>query len=155
MEIIITTGDIAEIAFGSRTSANAVLVTPQSVATAQQKYIRPALGEEMFDAVLRGEYPDFVSEFLKLPLALLTKSIILHSADYVVGAMGVSRQNNPNASPLSSREYGLALRHLRSDAMVHLGGAMEHLAANRNKYPHYNPAQSRFTEVSIQGGVVL
>lgn len=109
----------------------------------------------MFDAILQGEYPDFVAEFLKLPLALLTKSIILHSADYVVGAMGVSRQNNPNASPLSSREYGLALRHLRSDAMVHLRCAMEHLEANRNKYPLYNPAQSRFKEVSIQGGVIL
>lgn len=155
MQIIISTGDIAEIAFGSRTSANAALVTAQRVATAQQKYIKPSLGESMYNAILQGEYPCFVAQFLKLPVALFTKSVILHSADYVVGAMGVSRQNNPNASPLSSREYGLALRHLRSDAMVHLRCAMEHIEANRDKYPHYDPAQSRFKEVSIQGGVIL
>lgn len=152
--LLISSEEILEIAFPSTELPRPGLIGDTKIEIAQIKYLKPVFGK-MYDRLAEPEYGDFVHEYLKLPLALYVKSLVIDEADVTVGAMGILQPQPAYGNPVSSSKLALLKRRARNEADRLLRLAVEHVENNPERYPEYIPEDNILHRVGIRGGIVL
>jgi hypothetical protein len=155
MNLLITPAQVAETAFRAPDFITPDAVGEATILAAQQKYIRPVLGDALYDAVCRGDYPTLVEDHLKLPLALYVKMLMLPSLAVQAGAAGVVEVNSKNLARAGEGKLRAALRRLRGDARALMRRAAGHIETAPGDYPEYDPARNILNRCSTEGGLVL
>jgi len=151
-KILLTLDEAAQLAFIDREGCRGLL-DENAILVAQLSILKPLLGD-LYHEIEEGRYPRFVAAYLKLPLALWIKSIVLQNSMAVPGALGAVRQSPPNLDAASAPQIAMAITALRSQARVLMEHALEHLDHNRELYPGYVPMPRRRLR-RILGGVIL
>ena len=151
-KILLTLDEAARLALIDREACRGVL-DQNTVLVAQLSILKPLLGG-FYREVLDGRYPRFTEEYLKLPLALWVKSVVLQNSVAMPGALGAVRQSSPNLAAAGTPQIAMAIDALRSQARVLMECALEHLGRNRDLFPGYTPAPRRRLR-RILGGVIL
>jgi len=151
-KILLTLDEAAQLAAIDREACRGLL-DQNTILVAQLSILKPLLGD-FYRQILDGRYPRFVEGYLKLPLALWVKSIVLQNSVVVPGALGAVRQSSPNLEAADDPQIAMAIGALRSQARVLMEDALEHLDRNRELYPGYTPIPRRRLR-RILGGVIL
>lgn len=156
MKTIVTPSEVLSLAFGTTHTLEEGAVPPHAILSAEESYLLPALGEELYKA-LKADGGDEVLqnlalEYLKQPLALYVASRLLPTLALRFGSAGVVRLAGESFEVVDDATLHRAVVRMRADADRLLARATSHLASHPELYPLYNP-QARSHR--IVGGVVI
>ncbi len=159
MKSIVTPEEVPTLVFGTSTTLRPEDVPLHTILAAERKYLRPALGEALCDALTSEEPAShlvaFADDYLKLPTALYVASILLPTIATQVGAAGVVRISGESFRSVDERTILRLVRRMRSDADALLDSATDHLATHPDLFPEYKPSNNIRERISFKGGVVL
>jgi hypothetical protein len=156
MELLITPAQVAQMAFRAPDFIPLEAVSEATILAAQQKFVRPVLGDALYRAVCGGAYPDLLADYLRPPLALYVKMLMLPRLAVQSGVAGVAEAASKNLARAADAKLRGAVRSLRSDAKALMRRAVEHLeSSSPGTYPEYDPDGNILNRCSTEGGVVL
>jgi hypothetical protein len=126
-----------------------------TILAAQQKFVRPVLGDALYEAVCGGAYPSLAEDFLRPPLALYVKLLMLPSLAVQAGGAGVVEVHSKNLARAGEGKLHAAVRRLRGDARALMRRAVRHIEASPADFPEYDPAQNIMNRCSTEGGIIM
>lgn len=154
MHTLISRDEIIEIAFAESRPADELAISEAVIVAAQQKFIRPVLGA-LFDAMLDGRYPEFLCRYIKMPLAMYVKLLMLPSLSAQAGAMGVVQHRSSGFAQCNTSAQALLAAGLRGNAKALMNSATQYLDANRSLFPEYDSSTNILNRTSLDGHIVL
>ena len=154
MNILITPGEVLEMAFASPEGAESGHISESVIVSAQRKFIRPVING-LFDKLEQGEYEPLLTGYIKPPLAYYVKFLVLPMLSAHVGSLGVVQSRGATFLPADAATLAALRRQTRSDANALMRIAVEHIEVNRTAYPEYDPARNILHRASIASQVVL
>lgn len=134
MKLLITPSEVAAIAFDHTEAFRPESVTEAAILTAQRKFIKPVLGS-LYAELLDGKHADLLSEYIKTPLALYVKWVILPLLSVQSGNTGVVQVRSGNFLPADTRTLARIRRRIKTDANTLVRCAVEHILENPSDYP--------------------
>lgn len=153
-QLLITAQEVLELAFSSTEQLREDLISDATISVAQRRYIKPILGPA-FDTLGGEEYSGFVGMYIKPPLALYVKNLVLEDIAVSIGSMGaVQFQGEMGTAPGDTR-YDRQRRKARSDADTLMERAVDYIEANPETFPTYNAKDNIRKRISGKGGVIL
>lgn len=152
--LLITPEEILEIAFSSTESAREELIGDIKIETAQLKYIRPVFGK-LYDRLSESEYEQFVTDYLKLPLALYVKSLVIDETAVTIGAMGVTQPAPRYGVASSLKQLTRLKQQARREADRLLGRAVDYVEQYPALFPDYDPQENILRRITCKGGIAL
>ena len=155
MNPLITSTEVAALAFGSSPESNLEYISESAIVTAQEKFIRPVVGAALYEKLEQGDYATLLDEHLKPALAHYVRYLILPSIASQVGSIGVIQGRGPNFSAVSSQTLKALCRRARADATTLMRRAVRHIENSLSEYPEYSPAENVLKRVSIEADIVL
>ncbi len=156
MELLITPAQVAQMAFRAPDFISENAVPEATILAAQQKFVRPVLGDALFDALCGGAYPVLLADYVAPALALYVKMLMLPSLAVQSGAGGVVEANPKNFARAGDVRLRAAVRRLRSDALALMRRTIEHIeSAASGVYPEYDPAGNILNRCFTDGGLIL
>lgn len=129
------------------------LIDVPMILVAQASLLKAPLGG-LYDSMLEGCYYDFVTDYIKLPLALWIKSIAIRQRAVSLTNAGVVRDSGGYVRPASLAEMASVSATLRSQALLLLGHTIEHINRNRLDFPEYTPMRRRKLK-RLLGGMII
>lgn len=154
MDNLIIPQEVLDLAFPAPHSLGVSAITDAVIATAQEKFILPVLGREMCEELAAGALPGLIG-YVKPPLALYVKLLLLPVLASSAGQMGVVKYKGGTFSPAGEKSLAALERRTRADALILMRKAVAHIEDNIGDYPRYDPAKNVLRRVSTDGGVVL
>lgn len=159
MKQLITSGEVLALAFSSTTTLREENIPAHTILAAQQRLVRPVVGERLY-AMLTDEEPSeavegFLQAHLKLPLALYVASLLLPTLALQVGSAGVVRLSGESFEAADERALQRAVRRLRADADALMDAATDHLAADATLGSCYSSAENVRERTTLTAGLVL
>lgn len=86
--LLITPAEVIRHAFSPRERISPGSIRPLKIDIAQEHFIRPRLGDQLFDRLVDGQYPEFVERYLNPALAHFVRYGILTELCVEVGDRG-------------------------------------------------------------------
>ncbi len=154
MKLMISAREVIEIAFAGTEHVREELISETRIELAQQRFLKPALGG-LYNAVAEGKYPDLLFDYLKAPLALYVKYLILPELSAQATSQGVVQYKNEHMTPASATTLALARRKVRNDARILLDRALTHIVAHPECYPEFDSVRDAAIRTSMRGGIIL
>ena len=151
---MITAEEVVELAFGGDAHLDRAKISEGVIIAAQNKFIRPVLGV-VYDLAHTAPSAAFVNEWVKLPLALYIKWLLLPELIVEVGASGVVVRSCEDYVSASSQQLRVMMQRLRSEAEALLDRAVEELEKNASLYTAYSAKDNVRCRTRIVGGVVI
>ncbi len=145
-----TPSEVVAAAFENSEAFDTGKITPATILEAQRKFLRPALGN-LYGPLLADGFPDLLEEYLKAPLALYVKWLVMPSLAVQCGNTGIVTPKADTFSPADARPLAHARRAVKVSANALLRCAVEHIAANPQRYPGFEPGRP----VRATGGIVF
>lgn len=144
MRTLITVNQVVELAFAGDERAHRELITVCDIAEAEERYLRPVLGDRLYEALRCGEYGELLEEYVAPAIAawcryvvepLLASRCSLCGADYDESLSVIMHNLSNRASTLSHR-------------------LSRYLNAHADKFPEYNPKSNPLNRCFIYGNIV-
>lgn len=88
MALLITPAEVLETAFPATEQFRDDLIRPTMIEVAQLQYLQPVFGT-LFDALEEERYSDFVSTYIKPPLAYYIRCMVIDELTASVGTLGI------------------------------------------------------------------
>ncbi len=129
MRTLITPAEVVAMAFGADEYLPEGAVGRAVILSAQQKFIKPALGE-IYGQMLQGRHAAVVEQYIKAPLALYVKWLMMPAMAVGSGAMGVVRHRTDHFEPADAKALSAARRRVKGDAKALMRCALEYIAAD-------------------------
>jgi hypothetical protein len=156
METLITPAQVARMAFTGPDFITEEAVPAATILAAEQKFVRPVLGGSFCAALLRGAYPEFLTDYLQPALALYVKMLMLPSLAVQTGSAGIVEVNSRNLARAGEGKLRAAVLRVRRDALALMRRAVEYLESSpAGTWPEYDPAANVLNRCSMDGGIVL
>lgn len=159
MKTLISPAEVISIAFGTTHTLRPESVPIHTILSAERRLLRPVVGEQLCNELALDApsepYVSLFENYLKLPLALYAAYLALPAIAAQVGTAGVVRLRGEGFEPLDDHSVERLRRRLKADADALLDTATDHLAANPDLYPLYDPSQNVRSRISLKGGVCL
>ncbi len=155
MELLITPAQVAAAAFRAPDLMTPEAIPEATILAAQQKYVRPVLGDAMCQALARGGYADFSRDYLQPALALYVKVLMLPSLAVQSGPAGVVEVHSVNLARAGEGKIRAAVRRLRGDARALMLRAVERIEASPDDFPEYDASRDVVRRCATAGGVIL
>jgi hypothetical protein len=143
-----------DIAFSPQESARPNLINDVKIETAQLKYIKPVLGG-LYEVLDDTQYEDFVTQYLKLPLAMFVKSLVIDDAAASIGSAGAVSHSPDYANALQHTQLVRLKKQTLNSANALMKKAVEHIAKNPDAFPEYDPEKNIQSLITCQGGIVM
>lgn len=134
MNNIITAQEVITIAFPATSNMKAESVNEYVIHLAEIKYLRPALGEDLYAKL--GDYPD-LCEMLKPALAFFVKCELIPSLSLSMSNGGIAVSNPQYMTAATDKQRTLLLESELSKANTLLDEVVHHIGDNQEKYPEY------------------
>ena len=143
MKTFVSPSEVVALAFGSPNTLGESAIPPHSILAAQQSFLLPALGEELYEALMVEELDSrsgaFVEEYLKHPLALYVAARLLPTLAVRVGEVGVVRLSGESFEVVDEATLRKVVARLRAEADTLFARATTYLANHLDLFPDYNP----------------
>lgn len=152
MALLITPAEVLETAFPATKQLRDDLIRPTMIEVAQLQYLQPVFGA-LFDAL--EEYSDFVSTYIKPPLAYYVRCMVIDELTASVGTLGILQGKSDFGSPASIRLQERLRRQARTTAERLLDRAVGIVEANPESFPEYDSEQNLRHCLLLKGGFIL
>ncbi|MFI3306544.1 MAG: DUF6712 family protein [Rikenellaceae bacterium] len=153
MNNLIGAEDVIELAFSPTDQISADTIIKSKITAAEQRYIRPALGDDLYEALMRGEYAELTSEYVAPALAMYVRYLVIPDISVKLNDLGAQAIHGEHLSSATIEERREARMQTRDDADTLLSGMLRHLQANNDAYPEYQEMKRKRTK--IIGGIIL
>lgn len=155
MKILVNAAEVAALAFGGDEEAMCGVVDDVVIAAAQDKYLRPVLGDALLAAVGDGKYSGLLGTYLQPAIAWWVRFLALPAIHTQVGAAGVVSYGGNGFMPADDKSLRRLLRLTRGKAETLTRLLMRHVESMPEEYPEYEPENNILNRASIAGGIVL
>jgi hypothetical protein len=154
MKTLITPVKVIEIAFTDCEFIPPQTIGVSDIASAEERYIVPVIGQPLYEKLLSGYSPDFVTEYLSAPVALFTRLTVQSRLDIRTGQCGTTAPRPSDSQPASAEALREMQRTLRREARTLLRRASEYLDAHTSTFPQYDPDNNILKRCSIDGNFI-
>lgn len=154
MHNLISSEEVAQLAFAPLDFVTASDVNPLTINVAQERYIVPVLGAEMVEAMLSGDYSELVEELVNPALALYTRVLMLPALALRTGAAGVVKGTSQYLDAATENELRVLRRSIIAQASTLLRKAVKQIESAPEQYPQYDPRNNIWHRCRVDGGVV-
>ena len=154
MALLITPAEVLETAFPATEQFRDDLIRRTMIEVAQLQYLQPVFGA-LFDALEEERYSDFVSTYIKPPLAYYIRCMVIDELTASVGTLGILQEKSDYGSPASIRLQERLRRQARTTAERLLDRAVGVIEANPESFPEYDPEQNLRHCLLLKGGFIL
>lgn len=149
MNTLITPAEILDSAFSPEELYDVMVITPTDIATAEERYLIPIVGRELYDALLAGEYESLRINYVLPAVAAWTRRII---EPLLASRCGICHDHQPTAAEAEvlrerCRSLGLKARTLSRRLAKQLN-------ATADDYPEYDPMRNSLNRCSLDGDIV-
>lgn len=151
---LITATEVVKLAFGGSQRVRTEEISDAIIISAQQKFITPVIGD-LFEAICNGRYSDLLENYIKEPLALYIKYLLIPNFTTQVGMVGVVQHFGEGYKGADTKSLRRLLKSVKSDAQILLDTAIELIEANPTDYPEYEKQNNVRNRVKIGGQIVL
>ena len=154
MELIITPQEVVEMAFEGEYGITPERIGNNVIASAQQKFIKPVLGD-LFDKLEDdSSYPE-LKELVKAALAQYVKLLMIPKLAVSMGNGGITHIKGTHFASANEESIKALKENTKAEACALMREVVEHIEQNREDYPEYNPADNILHKVSICSGIIL
>lgn len=154
MNTLVSASEVVEIAFGARESMLQRVDDPTLIEAAQYKYLRPVFGA-LYDAMCEGRYTRFRNEYIKVPLALYVKAMLIPSLGVRTEAVGMIAPGDQTFDDAPTGNVDLLRRDLFARAELLLRRAVEYVELNSSMFPEYDPRSNILNRVSVKANIIM
>lgn len=120
------------------------------IEVAQLQYLQPVFGA-LFDALEEERYSDFVSTYIKPPLAYYIRCMVIDELTASVGTLGILQEKSDYGSPASIRLQERLRRQARTTAERLLDRAVGVIEAQPRIVPRIRPGTEPAPLFASQG----
>lgn len=151
---LITPKQVIELAFSAGNALSPTSIKESKIIAAQEKYLRPVLGK-LYDALLEGNYPELLEDYLRPALAHYVRYAIIPDISLRLNDKGVQMPFSDHANAASDKQRAELRQQDREDADVLLDMAVRYISEHRDRYSEYTPQKNGRSRTLINGGVIL
>ena len=154
MRTVITPEQVVSIAFGEGNYLSANIVSSADIVAAQDRYLIPIMGQTLLEAVLDGDYEDFMANYVAPAAAFATRLRVQPAINLKLGDSGlVAPRGDAVETPLQSAVDALMLS-LRMRTRQLLKRLSNYLNSNEHSFSEYRKEYNILNRCSIDGGFV-
>ena len=152
--LLISPAEIMEIAFSASEKVRPDLINDIKIDTAQTKFLKPVLGK-LFGRLSDESNTDFVEEYIKPPLAMFVKYLILDDATASIGTMGIITSETEYGNPITDKQLSRLKKRVLNSANCMLNKALEYIIENPELFSEYNAEENIKNRVIMKNGLIL
>ena len=147
MKNLITAKQVVELAFGGDELAHRELIAECDIVEAEERYIRPVIGDGLYEALASGDYEELMTEYVAPALAAWCRYVVEPLIEHRCSLCG-------DVSAAHNVRQEVVMRHLARRASTLTRRLSRYLNANSDKFPEYNPKSNPLNRCSIYGSIV-
>lgn len=151
MNTLITCDEVARLAFSPDELINTNIVTEADILEAEERYLRPTMGEELIAAIYAGNYLDLRNDYVAPALAQWARYVAQPLAEQ---RSAVCTNTSHYATYAKNEHLKLLLRTLRRKASTLSRRLGNYLDSHSDEYPEYNPDNNHLNHCSINGDII-
>lgn len=152
MKCLITPEDVLKIAFCEAEYITPTTISNTDIVTATNRYILPIVGEELVVALLNGEYPTLLEQYVAPALAFAVRHTVQPTLNLRVADSGLlSPRTENHTTPQQSAvvSYATSIRSRMRELLARLSDHLDEAG-----YAEYNPKSNILNRCSIDGGFI-
>lgn len=154
MNTLITPAEALRRAFRSDERLPADMLTAADVVVAEARYVRPVLGAELHDRLLKGADDPFVQSYLADAVALFSRVVAHPRHLALTSRLGFLSPDPTHAKAADEMAVQTLCRALRRQAKSLLTRAVAYIEEHPSEFPEYDADHSLFHNCSTDGGLV-
>lgn len=154
MANLMTASEVISSAFDR--SVESTKIPSQLITAAQDKHVRPILGDDFYDAVVADTvtYATLITQ-IKPMLAQYVKYWALPKIFVETGSVGMARIQGQNRQSANKDEMEVLRQDALYVARMHGEILRKYLDDNQSSYPLYFKGSNPQEQVKIRGGIVM
>ncbi len=154
MKNLITNEQVISLAFGDGEYLSPEVVLDSDIAAAEDRYILPVVGAELYEALLKGSYKDLLDNFVAPALAMAVRTMIQPALNVRTGQAGLQISSSLRADSSTKTAMQTLQKSLRLRRQTLLKRLSNYLKNHASEIPDYNPGHDAVQKCCIDGGFV-
>ena len=154
MKNLITNEQVISLAFGDGEYLSPEVVLDSDIAAAEDRYILPVVGAELYEALLKGSYKDLLDNFVAPALAMAVRTMIQPALNVRTGQAGLQISSSLRADSSTKTAMQTLQKSLRLRRQTLLKRLSNYLKNHASEIPDYNPGYDAVQKCCIDGGFV-
>jgi hypothetical protein len=154
MKNLITNEQVISLAFGDGEYLSAEVVLDSDIASAEERYIVPVVGTQLYEALLNGSQKSLLEDYVAPALAMAVRTMIQPALNVRTGQGGLhipSSARSDTSIKTTSQALQKSLCRRRQALLKRLSN---YLKRNASKFPGYDASRDAMQKCSINGGYV-
>lgn len=152
--LLITPQEVCEKAFAGGEYMPPEAVSERTILAAQERYLRPVLGDALCRKLAAGDYAELLGEFVGPALACCVKRLMFPELRLQAGACGLAATAGAGWSEASEEAAAAALKSIRAQMRALLQRLSDELERRRGEIPEYDPEKNVLNRCRIHGNLV-
>ena len=154
MKTLITSEQILALAFADAEYISPATIGSADIVAATSRYLQPIMGQPLIDALTEGEYATLLEQYVAPALAFTVRLLVQPALFLRIGDGGLMAPHSDSGTAPSSSAVEALQRSVSKRTRQLLKRLSDHLNANAESYPHYNPKLNILNRCLIDGGIV-
>ena len=154
MKSLITSEKVISLAFGDGEYLPPEAIGTADIVAAERRHILPIVGQELYDRLHEGAYPDLVEEYVAPALAMAVRVMVQPALNVRTGQAGLVMPSTSHAVAAHTEATRALQRSLRARRQVMLRRLSDYLKTCRATLPEYDAAHDIMQHVNIDGNIV-
>jgi hypothetical protein len=154
MKTLITNEQVITLAFGDGEYLSPEVILDSDIASAEDRYILPVVGEELYQALLAGSQKVLLDDYVAPALAMAVRTMIQPALNVRTGQAGLHISSSMRADSSTKTAVQTLQKSLRTRRQALLKRLSNYLRNHSAEYPAYDPGRDILQKCSIDGGYV-
>jgi len=152
--LLISPGEVIELAFSSYDQIDPALITDTRIEAAQLKFLAPAV-ENLYAPLTEGLHRDFCQEFIKPALAYFVRYHLFLTLAVRIGNQGINQLILTESSPVEAGQLARLRRESRETAQLFLQKAIDFIRQNPLSFPEWDSGNREKKLARVNGGIII
>ena len=154
MKTLITNEQVISLAFGDGEYLSPEVICSSDIALAEDRYILPIVGEELYEELLNGSHKVLLNDFVAPALAMAVRTTIQPSINVRTGQTGLQISSSLRADSSTKVAMQSLQKSLRLRRQALLKRLSNHLHSHASEFPSYKKSKDVLQKYSIDGGYI-
>ena len=154
MKNLITNEQVISLAFGDGEYLSPEVILDSDIALAEDRYIVPVVGAELYEEMLDGSHPTLRNDFVAPALAMAVRTMIQPALNVCTGQAGLRISSSLRADSSTKSAMEMLQKSLRLRRQILLKRLSNYLKAHASQFPTYDAESDILQHCTIDGGYI-
>ena len=154
MKNLITNEQVISLAFGDGEYLSPEVILDSDIALAEDRYIVPVVGEELYKELLDGAYTEFCNDFVAPALAMAVRTMIQPALNVRTSQAGLIMHSSARSDTATKSAVNALQKSLRLRRQSLLRQMSNYLKNHASEFASYDAGRDVMQRCSINGGYV-